>query len=46
MVYEANVSTENSFKLYYGTCGGEFKSSFYNHMKSFRGRGNERELLK
>ena len=44
MVYEAKVSTGNLFKLYYGSCEGEFKSRFYNHTKSFR--GNEMELSK
>ena len=34
MVYEAKVSTDNKFKLNYGTCEGEFKSLFYNHTKS------------
>ena len=28
MVYEAKVSAKNDFKLYYGTCEGEFKSRF------------------
>ena len=46
MLYEAKVSTENNFKLYYGTCEGESKSRFYSHTKSFRDRGNETELLK
>ena len=46
MVYEAKVSTYNNFKLYYGTCVGEFKSRFNNHTKSFRDRGNETELSK
>ena len=46
MVHEAKVSTDNNFKLYYGTCKGEFKSCFCNHTKSFRGRGNETELSK
>ena len=46
MVYEAKVSTEDNFKLYYGTCEGEFKSRFYNHTKSFQDRGNEMELSK
>ena len=46
MVYETKVSTENNFKLYYGTCEGEFKSRFYNHRKSFWDRGNEMELSK
>ena len=46
MVYEAKVSTENNFKLYYGTCKGEFKSRFYNHTKSFRDKSNETELSK
>ena len=36
MVHEAKVTTENYFKLYYGTCKGEFKSRFYNHTKSRR----------
>ena len=26
MVYKVKVSRENNFKLYYGTCEGEFKS--------------------
>ena len=46
MLYEAKVWTDNNFKLYYGTCEGEFKSRFYNHTKSFRDRGNETELSK
>ena len=46
MVYEAKVSTKDNFKLYYGTCKGEFKSRFCNHIKSFRDRDNETELLK
>ena len=46
MIYEAKVSTENNFKLYYGTCEGEFKSPFYTHTKLFRDRGNETELSK
>ena len=46
MVYEAKVSTENNFKLYYGTCEGEFKSRFYNHTISFRDSGYETELSK
>ena len=46
MVYEAKVSTDNNFKLYYGICEGEFKSRFYNHTKSFRDRRNETELSK
>ena len=46
MVYEATVSTDNNFKLYYGYCKGEFKPRFYNHTKSFRDRGNETELSK
>ena len=46
MVYEAKVSTDNNFKLYYGTCEGEFKFRFYNHTKSFRDRANETELSK
>ena len=46
MVYEAKVSTENYFKLYYGTCEEEFKFCFYNHTKSFRDRGNETKPLK
>ena len=41
MVYKVKVLTENNFKLYYGTCEGEFKSRFYNHSKSFWDRGNE-----
>ena len=46
MVYKAKVSTENNFRLYCGTCDGEFKSRFYNHTISFRVRGNETELSK
>ena len=46
MVREAKVSTENNFKLYHGTCEGEFKSRSNNHMKSFRGSGNETKLSK
>ena len=43
MVYEADVLTENNFKLCYGTCEEEIKSRFYNHTKLFQ--GNETELL-
>ena len=48
MVYEAKVTTENNFQLYYGTCEGEFKSGFYNHLKSFGNSGyeNKTELSK
>ena len=46
MVYEAKVPTDNNFKLYYGTCEGEFKSRFYNHTKAFQDRGNETEFSK
>ena len=46
MIYEAKVSTENNFKLYHGTCKGEFKSRFHNIMRLFRDRDNEMELLK
>ena len=46
MKWEAKVTTENDFKLYYGTCGGEFESRFYNHAKSFRDRANKTKLLK
>ena len=46
MVYEAKVSTENNFKLYYGTFEGEFKSRFYNSTKSFREKGHETEFSK
>ena len=46
MVYEAKISAEDNVKLHYGACKGEFKSRFYNHMKSFWDRGNERELSK
>ena len=45
MVYEAKVSTEDNFKLYYGTCQGEFKCRFITPIsKSFRDKGNETEL--
>ena len=40
------VSTENNFRIYCGTCDGEFKSRFYNHTISFRDRGNKTELSK
>ena len=46
IVYEVKVSRENNFKLYYGTCEGEFKSRFYNHTKLFRDRGNQTDLSK
>ena len=44
MIYEAKISTENNFNLYYGSCEGRFKSRFYSHAKSFRDRVNEMEL--
>ena len=43
---EGTVSTDNNFKLYYGTCKRKFKSRFYNHTKSFRDRVDETELSK
>ena len=44
MVYEAEVSLEDNFKLYYGTCKEESKSRFYNHTKSFRDRDNNKSF--
>ena len=46
MVYGAKVSTKDNIKPYYVTCEWEFQSRFYNHMKSFRDRGNGTELFK
>ena len=46
MVYKVKVSRENNFKLYHGTCEGEFKSRFHNHTKLFRDRGNQTDLSK
>ena len=46
MVCKVKVLAENNFKLHYGTCDRECKSSFYNHMKSFQDEANENELSK
>ena len=36
MVYKAEVSTNATYKKYYGASEGEFKSRYNNHMESFR----------
>ena len=36
MVYNAEVSTNTTYKEYYGVSDGEFKSRYNNHMQSFR----------
>ena len=46
MVCGAKITTENNFKLYYGTYEWKYESRFYNHTKSFLDRGNETELMK
>ena len=36
MVYKAEVTTNTTYKEYYGTSEGEFKSRYNNHTQSFR----------
>ena len=36
MVYEAKITTNTTYKEYYGMSEGEFKSRYNNHTKSFR----------
>ena len=46
MVYKAEVSTNTTYKEYYGTSLGEFKSRYNNHTQSIRNisRINDTEL--
>ena len=48
MVYKAEVSTNTTYKEYYGASEGEFKSRYNNHMQSFRNIShiNDTELSK
>ena len=48
MVYEAEVSTNTTYKEYYGASEGEFKSRYNNHTQSFRNIShiNDTELSK
>ena len=48
MVYKAEVTTNTTYKGYYGTSEGEFKSRYNNHMQSFRhiSHINDTELSK
>ena len=48
IVYKATVTTEQNYRIYYGTAEGEFKTRYNNHKYSFRDRKNinERELSK
>ena len=48
LVYKATSATSSYSFVYYGTSGGEFKSRYSNHTKSFRHREymNETELSK
>ena len=36
MVYKAEVATNTTYKEYYGTSEGKFKSRYNNHMQSFK----------
>ena len=48
MVYKAEVSTNTTYKEYYGASEGEFKSRYNNHIQSFRNIShiNDTELSK
>ena len=48
MVYKAEVTTNTTYKEYYGTSEGEFKSRYNNHTQSFRhiSHINDTELSK
>ena len=48
MVYKAEVTTNTTYKEYFGTSEGEFKSRYNNHMQSFRhiSHINDTELSK
>ena len=48
MVYKAEVTTSTTYKEYYGTSEGEFKSRYNNHTQSFRhiSHINDTELSK
>ena len=48
IVYKATVTTEQNYRIYYGTAEGEFKTRYNNHTNSFRHRKNinETELSK
>ena len=48
MVYKAEVSTNTTYKEYYGASEGEFKSRYNNHRQSFRNIShiNDTELSK
>ena len=48
MVYKAEVSTNTTYKEYYGASEGEFKSRYNNHTQSFRNISyiNDMELTK
>ena len=48
MVYKAEVSTNTTYKEYYGASEGEFKSRYNNHTQSFRNIShiNDTELSK
>ena len=40
IVYKATVTTSNNSKHYFGISEGEFKTRYYNHVKSFKSRAN------
>ena len=48
MVYKAEVTTNTTYKEYYGTLEGEFKSRYNNHTQSYRHTShiNDTELSK
>ena len=45
-IYKAEVITDQSFKIYFGTSEGEFKSRYNNNTKSFHNKhyANDTEL--
>ena len=48
IVYKAEISSNNTTKLYYGSCSTDFKARFSNHKHSFshRNKRNATELSK
>ena len=41
IVYNAEVKSENTKKVYYGSCGGPFKDRYRNHKVSFNNEKNK-----
>jgi len=42
-VYSAEVDCASGKKTYFGACEGQFKSRYYNHIKSIKNRTYEKE---